>query len=100
LLDSRFRVPGTKVRFGIDPLIGLVPVAGDFIGLLIGFYIVIALASLELSAWTRFRMVFNVVADFLVGSVPVVGDVLDVFFRSNRKNIALAKRALKKRGKL
>jgi len=100
LLDSRFRIPGTNIRFGLDPLIGLVPIAGDFIGMLFSLYILVELDALGIPAWTKFRMLVNIGLDFFVGSVPVAGDTFDVFFRSNRKNLVLARRALKKRGKL
>ena len=100
LLDSRFRIPGTNIRFGLDPLTGIVPVAGDFVSALIGLYIVIELAALGLPAWTKIRMLLNILADFFIGSLPIVGDILDVAFRSNRMNVALARRALAKRGRL
>lgn len=100
LLDSRFRIPGTQIRFGLDPLVGLVPVAGDFIGLLASLYIVVELADLGLPLFTKLRMLTNILLDFFIGSVPLVGDVLDVAIRVNRKNLALARRALERRGRL
>jgi hypothetical protein len=100
LLDSRFRIPGTQIRFGLDPLVGLVPVAGDFIGLLVSLYIVVELADLGLPLFTKLRMLTNILLDFFVGSVPLVGDVLDVAIRVNKKNLALARRALERRGRL
>jgi len=100
LLDSRFRIPGTNIRFGLDPLIGLVPIAGDFIGMLFSLYILVELDALGLPAWTKLRMLWNIGLDFFVGSVPIAGDTFDVLFRSNRKNLALARRALKRRGKI
>jgi uncharacterized protein DUF4112 len=100
LLDSRFRIPGTQIRFGLDPLVGLVPVAGDFIGLLVSLYIVVELADLGLPLFTKLRMLTNILLDFFIGSVPLVGDVLDVAIRVNRKNLALARRALERRGRL
>ena len=100
LLDSRFRIPGTQIRFGLDPLVGLVPVVGDFIGLLVSLYIVVELADLGLPLFTKLRMLTNILLDFFIGSVPLVGDVLDVAIRVNRKNLALARRALERRGRL
>ena len=100
LLDSRFRIPGTQIRFGLDPVVGIVPVVGDFIGLLASLYIVVELADLGLPLFTKLRMVTNILLDFFIGSVPVVGDVLDVAIRVNRKNLALARRALERRGRL
>ena len=98
-LDSRFRIPGTNVRFGVDPLIGLVPVAGDAIGAIISLYIVARLSRLELSEWTKLRMIWNILLDFAVGSVPLVGDAFDVAFKSNKKNVALARRVLARKSK-
>ncbi len=94
LLDSRFRIPGTDIRIGLDPLIGLVPVAGDAIGAIVSLYIVARLSKLGLSHWTKLRMVMNIAVDFFAGSVPVAGDAFDVAFKANRKNVALARRAL------
>jgi len=93
-LDSRFRIPGTNIRFGIDPLIGLLPVAGDAVGAAFSLYIVARLSKLGLSHWTKLRMLLNIALDFFAGSVPVAGDAFDVAFKANRKNVALARRAL------
>ncbi|SRR5579885_451419 len=98
LLDSRFRIPGTDTRFGLDPLIGLVPVAGDAIGAIASLYIVARLSKLGLSHWTKLRMIMNIAIDFFAGSVPVAGDAFDVAYKTNRKNVALARHALS-RGK-
>lgn len=97
LLDSQFRIPGTNVRFGLDPLIGLVPVAGDAIGAIVSLYIVSRLAKLELSHWVKLRMIWNILLDFTAGSVPLAGDAFDVAFKVNKKNVALARKALARR---
>ena len=98
LLDSRFVIPGTNVRFGLDGVIGLIPVAGDIISALISFYLISRAAELGLSPWVKTRMVWNVALDTVVGAVPILGDMFDVSFKSNRRNIALAKRYLAKHG--
>jgi hypothetical protein len=98
LLDSRFVIPGTNIRFGLDGVIGLIPVAGDLISALISFYLISRASELGLSPWVKTRMVWNVVLDTVVGAVPVLGDMFDVSFKSNRRNIALAKRYLAKHG--
>jgi hypothetical protein len=98
LLDSRFVIPGTNVRFGLDGVIGLVPIAGDIISALISFYLISRASELGLSPWVKTRMVWNVALDTVVGAVPVLGDMFDVSFKSNRRNIALAKRYLAKHG--
>ena len=98
LLDSRFVIPGTNVRFGLDGVIGLIPVAGDLISALISFYLISRTSELGLSPWVKTRMVWNVGLDTVGGAVPVLGDMFDVSFKSNRRNIALAKRYLAKHG--
>jgi hypothetical protein len=98
LLDSRFVIPGTNVRFGLDGVIGLIPVAGDIISALISFYLISRAAELGLSPWVKTRMVWNVALDTVVGAVPILGDMFDVSFKSNRRNVALARRYLAKHG--
>lgn len=93
LLDRGFVVPGTSFRFGLDPLIGLVPGVGDLISALSSLY-VIELLSPGLPAFTRYRMFWNVFVDLLIGSVPVVGDLFDFAFKANTRNLQLARRAL------
>ena len=93
LLDSRFRLPG-GFRFGLDPLIGLVPVAGDGISAVIALYIVLEAWRLGASRGTLARMLLNVGLDAAVGVVPVVGDIADFVFKSNRRNLDLLRRHL------
>jgi len=97
LLDSKFVIPGTNVRFGLDGVLGLVPVAGDVLSALISLYLISRASQLGLSPWTTLRMVLNVALDTLVGAIPVLGDIFDVGFKSNRRNIALARHALRRR---
>jgi hypothetical protein len=75
LLDTAFLIPGTNVRFGLDALIGLVPVVGDAITTLISLYIV--------------REARALAVDGVVGAVPMLGDMFDVVWRANRRNVAL-----------
>jgi hypothetical protein len=96
LLDSQFVIPGTEVRFGLDSLIGLLPGIGDAIGLVASLFVLHLLNRLELPRWTRWRMIWNVVIDTLAGIVPVIGDIFDVAYKANIKNVALARRALAK----
>jgi hypothetical protein len=100
LLDAQFTVPGTNVRFGLDSILGLIPAIGDAVGLFASLYIMTRLERLGVSRWTRVRMIGNVAVDSLVGVIPLLGDVFDVAFKANRKNIALARRALERAGKI
>ncbi len=92
LLDEQFRVPGTTVRFGWDALIGLVPWAGDAATALFSCAIIVQAHRMRVPQVVQLRMLINVAIDLLVGAVPVVGDVADVFWKSNSKNFALLER--------
>ena len=94
VLDDRYTMPGTKIRFGWDSLIGLVPVAGDSVTTLLSFYVMWEAKRLGVSNWTLFRMLGNVGIDFVVGAVPFIGDLADVAWRANRKNLKLLKQEL------
>lgn len=94
LMDSQFVLPGTDVRIGLDPIIGLAPGIGDAVTFFVSFYIVERLARLGLPWHARSRMYGNIVIDALVGVIPVLGDVIDVVFRANRRNLAIARRIL------
>ncbi len=99
LLDSRFVIPGTNIHFGLDGLIGLIPGIGDLISAFISLYLIQRAARLGLSPWIKARMLWNVALDTIIGAVPVLGDAFDVGFKSNRRNIALVRKALGRPGK-
>ena len=92
LLDSAVTVPGTKIRFGADSLIGLVPGLGDVAGAVLSGYIVLVATRLGAPASVVARMLLNIGVDTLVGSVPVLGDLFDVAWKSNQMNVALLER--------
>ena len=94
LLDQRFRIPVLNVRFGMDAVIGLVPVVGDFLGMILGYGLVIEAIRLRASWRTVGKMIWNLWVNAAVGSVPVVGDLVDFFFRTHRKNLELLQRDL------
>src|SRR6185503_4238196 len=89
LLDTAILVPGTNIRFGLDALIGLVPGIGDVITTLLSLYIVREARALGAPRLLIARMLANVALDGVVGAVPVAGDLFDVAFRANRRNVAL-----------
>ena len=97
VLDDRYALPGTNIRFGWDTLIGLVPVAGDSVTTLMSMYFMWEASRLGVSKWTLWRMLGNVGIDFVVGAVPLVGDFADVAWRANRKNLKLLKKELARR---
>lgn len=89
LLDARFTIPGTGIRFGIDALIGLVPVIGDALTLAPGAWIVARAHMLGARKRTIARMIANLAIDWFAGSVPVIGDIFDIAWRANLRNVAL-----------
>lgn len=89
LLDAAVRIPGTNFRFGLDPLIGLVPGIGDAVGAVFSGYIVLQAARLRAPKSTLIRMVVNIALDTVLGAVPVLGDLFDIGWKSNMKNVAL-----------
>lgn len=92
LLDSRFRIPGTNVRFGVDSVIGLVPGVGDAAGLALSSYVILQAIGLGARGATVARMVANVAVDAVFGSVPVLGSLFDLWFKANDRNVALLER--------
>ena len=98
LMDGAFVLPGTTIRFGLDGIIGLVPVAGDMIAGLVSTYLIWEARQLGAPTWLIVRMLANAFLDTTIGSIPVVGDAFDVLFRANMKNMALLRRHLEKKG--
>lgn len=89
LLDSAFQIPGTRYRFGIDALVGLVPGIGDAIGAVFSLFIVFQAARLGASRATLARMMGNVALDTIVGEVPLLGDLFDAGWKANTRNLGL-----------
>jgi hypothetical protein len=89
LLDEQFRIPGTGYRIGLDGLLGLLPGIGDTVGALLSIYVLFEAIQIGMPRTTLLRMVANVALDTVVGAVPVLGDVFDVAWKANKKNVAL-----------
>jgi Domain of unknown function (DUF4112) len=100
LLDVAFIVPGTNVRYGIDGLIGLIPVIGDIITTAISLWLVREARALGAPWHLTMRMLGNVALDGVVGAVPLVGDAFDVMFRANVRNVKLLRRWMEKQPRL
>jgi hypothetical protein len=96
LLDTAITIPGTGIRFGADAVLGLVPGLGDVAGALLAGYLVVLAERLGAPRSVILRMLGNVALDTLGGTVPVAGDVFDVAFKSNVRNVALLERALER----
>jgi len=100
LLDIAFVVPGTQIRFGVDAIIGLVPVVGDWVGVALSSIILVEAARIGVPKTLLARMIGNVVIEGVAGAVPVAGDIFDVYWRANRRNLALLMRHLESVGRL
>lgn len=95
LLDEAFRIPIIGYRVGLEPLIGLVPIIGDFSGFVLSGYLIVRAARLGVPRETIVRMVVNALLDAVIGSIPVVGDVFDFFWKVNKRNLRLVERHLR-----
>lgn len=91
LLDSEFRIPGTNFRFGLDPILGLIPGWGDTASYVMSAMLILSMVQKGASGKLVMKMVVNAAVDMLVGSIPVLGDLFDVAFKANDRNIQLFK---------
>jgi hypothetical protein len=89
LLDGAFAIPATNQRVGLDAIIGLVPVLGSAATAVMSAYIILEARRLGLPGWKVARMIGNVALDSVLGSIPIAGNVFDVFFRSNQRNVRI-----------
>ena len=96
VLERAFVIPGTKIPFGLDSIIGLVPVLGDVVTAVMGAYLVWEARNLGMSKWQLVRMTANVGVDTALGAIPLLGDAFDLVWRSNSKNLRIIKKHLDK----
>lgn len=89
LLDSKFEIPGTGIRFGLDPILSLMPVIGDLITLVISSMLIYTMHNHGASRKVVIKMMLNAGLDTVIGAIPLVGTVFDVFYRSNERNVRL-----------
>ncbi|WP_052954608.1 DUF4112 domain-containing protein [Microvirga vignae] len=89
LMDSAFVIPGLNRRIGLDAVLGLVPGVGDALSAALASYIIWEAHQLGLPRWKIARMVANVAVDTAIGAIPLAGDVFDVFFKSNVRNLRI-----------
>lgn len=97
VLDELVKVPGTKFRFGVDPLLSLVPFAGTASGALFGTVVIIDAIRLRMPLSVLTRMLSNYVIDWLLGLLPVLGTLFDATYKSNSRNVALLNRTIENR---
>jgi uncharacterized protein DUF4112 len=91
ILDSAFAIPGTRFRIGLDGILGLVPGIGDATGAALSIYLIFEAARLGLPLSTLLRMVGNVAVETAVGAIPIVGDIFDIAWKANMRNMALVR---------
>lgn len=89
LLDSRFRIPFTQQRFGVDAIVGLIPGVGDVAGLVAASLVVAEAVRLGARGWTLASMLLRITLDAVIGTVPVAGTVFDVVYKASQRNVAL-----------
>lgn len=89
LWDRAFGIPGTNFRVGIEAIVGLLPIGGDIIGIIMSGYILLQVIQFNLPKTLLARMLFNVLLDAVVGSVPFLGDFFDTTWKANTKNVRL-----------
>ncbi|GAA4385185.1 DUF4112 domain-containing protein [Hymenobacter koreensis] len=92
LMDSQFQLPGTKFRFGLDPLLGLLPVVGELGTFAISGALILTMARHGASRKVIILMVINVLLDTVVGSIPIIGNLFDFAYKSNERNVRLLQR--------
>ncbi|WP_066796911.1 DUF4112 domain-containing protein [Sphingomonas soli] len=96
LLERGFTIPGTNQKFGLDFILGLIPVGGDVLTAAMGLYMVWEARNLGMSKTAMVRMLGNVGFDTALGAVPLLGDAADFFFRSNSRNLRIIRKHLDK----
>jgi hypothetical protein len=96
LLDNSIPVPGTGRRFGVDAIIGLVPVVGDVVSAGMGLFVVWRASRMGLPRIVVTRMLVVSALDFVIGSIPIAGDAFDLWFKANTRNLALLRRHLER----
>jgi hypothetical protein len=92
LMDSQFRLPGTRFRFGLDPLLGLLPVVGDLSSTIVSVALLLTMMRHGASGAVVVRMGLNILIDTVVGAIPLIGNVFDFAYKSNERNVALLRR--------
>ncbi len=92
LMDGQFQIPGTNIQFGLDAIVGLIPGIGDLVAGAFSLWLIGEARRLGAPKWILAKMYWNVAVDVGIGAVPIVGDMFDVVWKANRKNVALLSR--------
>lgn len=92
LMDSKFRIPGTRFRFGLDPILGLLPVIGDVSSFAISGGLLLYMMRFGVSRKVIILMLLNIVLDTVIGSIPIIGQLFDFYYKANNRNINLLRK--------
>jgi len=91
LMDESLKIPGTNFRFGLDPILNLIPIVGDISGFAVSGMLVLTMAKKGVSNKVIVLMVLNIVLDFVIGAIPIIGNIFDFTYKANSRNIKLLK---------
>ena len=92
-LDDSIKIPGTNQKIGIDAIIGLIPILGDFIGVIFSTYIMYSGIKMGVSSKIVKKMAANIAIEFIIGSIPIIGDIFDALWKANKRNVELIEEA-------
>ena len=88
-LDDSIKIPGTNQKIGIDAVVGIIPILGDFIGVIFSVYIMYSGIKMGVSSKIVKKMAANIAIEFIIGSIPIIGDIFDALWKANKRNVEL-----------
>ena len=88
-LDDSIKIPGTNQKIGIDAIVGIIPILGDFIGVIFSTYIMYSGIKMGVSSKIVKKMAANIAIEFVIGSIPIIGDIFDALWKANKRNVEL-----------
>ena len=92
-LDNSIKIPGTNQKIGIDAIVGIIPILGDFIGVIFSTYILYSGIKMGVSSKIVKKMAANIAIEFIIGSIPIIGDIFDALWKANKRNVELIEEA-------
>jgi len=92
-LDDSIKIPGTNQKIGIDAVVGIIPILGDFIGVIFSVYIMYSGIKMGVSSKIVKKMAANIAIEFIIGSIPIIGDIFDALWKANKRNVELIEEA-------
>jgi hypothetical protein len=92
LMDAQFVIPGTKIYFGLDPVLGAIPVVGDKAGFMVALYMMYHAHKMGFQKHILAMMLANATIDYAAGSIPIIGDIFDVAFKAHMRNVRLMRK--------